>query len=62
MGGVAKTYPKRKRVDKTVHELSEDMCCICLEMYKDDLDGEKKIWIQYSEEDCTVNQEIFVQK
>ena len=37
--GVVKTYPKRLRVDKTVRKTtSQDTCCVCLGLYRDDID------------------------
>ena len=39
--GVVKTYPKRQRVDKTVRKkTSQDTCCVCLGLYRDDIDEE----------------------
>ena len=59
--GSVKTYPKRKRVNNTVcgqASSNQDMCRVCLGLYKDDIDEETGSvlpdhdWIQCSEEDC----------
>ena len=57
-----KVYPKRRELQggAAYQEISKDMCCVCLGLWKDDMDEEKgclmpgHVWIQCSDEECGV--------
>ena len=57
-----KVYPKRRELQggAAYHEISKDMFCVCLGLWKDDMDEETgclmpgREWIQCSDEECGV--------